>query len=141
MHQTWRLKKINRLLRFKRRLILKQKSTLGQSSLHKSKFDLKLKSIAWKCVEHDQANTTHLRSLELEDLTQLSYSEVENVAKVLSSFLSDIEVELQILKIPFGYMKNQFRNMQFSTKILLFQSNLDICRKRQSYLQWRFLIK
>ena len=62
-------------------------------------------------------NTTHQKSLELEDLMQLSYSKVEDTAKALSRSLFDIE-------ILFGYM---FGNMQFSVKNFLLQCNLDTC--------------
>ncbi|CBI34100.3 unnamed protein product, partial [Vitis vinifera] len=71
--------------------ITQLESALSQSSLEKSELGLELKSVAAKCTEHeDRANSTHQRSLELEDLMQLSHSK-----KYLEQ-ISDIEAELQI---------------------------------------------
>ena len=60
-----RLKKINQLLRFKRRSILKRKSTLTQSSLQKSKLDPKLKGIAAKSPHLCTYTLNHEPSLHL----------------------------------------------------------------------------
>ena len=60
-----RLKKINQLLRFKQRSILKRKSTLTQSSLQKSKLDPKLKGIAAKSPHLCTYTLNHEPSLHL----------------------------------------------------------------------------
>ena len=68
-----RLKKINQLLRFKRRSILKRKSTLTQSSLQKSKLDPKLKGIAAKSPHLCTYTLNHEPSLHLVSYFFLLY--------------------------------------------------------------------
>ncbi|XP_022862561.1 LOW QUALITY PROTEIN: myosin-9-like [Olea europaea var. sylvestris] len=75
------------------------KSDLGISTARNSDLELELKNAMDKCAEHEgRANTTHQRSIELEDLVQTSHVKATEADKKVSELELLLETEKYRIK-------------------------------------------
>lgn len=88
--------------------ITRLESLLSQSSSRNSELEMELKNVAEKCSEHeDGAKMAHQRSLELEDLFQMSNSKVEHAHKKAS----ELELLLEAEKYRIQELEEQMNAM------------------------------
>ncbi|KAG9439443.1 hypothetical protein H6P81_019608 [Aristolochia fimbriata] len=86
--------------------IVEFESNLAESSLKNSQLEQELKGLAEKCAEHeDRDHTSHQRSLELEDLIQLSNTKVEDSGKKVS----ELEMLLQTTNYRIQELEDQVK--------------------------------
>ncbi|KAL6983190.1 hypothetical protein U1Q18_016583 [Sarracenia purpurea var. burkii] len=89
--------------------ITQMESVLNESSLRNSQLELELKNVAEKCADHEgRASVTHQRSLELEDLIQVSHSKVEDAGKKVS----EMELLLEADKYRIQELEEQISKLE-----------------------------
>ncbi|KAG2711425.1 hypothetical protein I3760_04G076600 [Carya illinoinensis] len=115
-------------------------SALDQSSLRNSELVEELKIAVGKCTEHeDRASMNHQRSLELEDLIQLSHSKVEDASKRASELellletekyrIQELEEQISTLEIKCGDVeadseKQSHKVAQLASELKAFQARV-----------------
>ncbi|KAG9460053.1 hypothetical protein H6P81_004561 [Aristolochia fimbriata] len=101
--------------------IVEFESNLAESSLKNSQLEQELKCLAEKCAEHeDRDHTSHQRSLELEDLIQLSNTKVEDSGKKVSELemllqtanyrIQDLEDQVKVSETKYDNIVAELRN-------------------------------